>query len=189
MRVNIPSDLLTAALLAVSKEETRYYLRGVFLDPRGYLVSTDGHRAFFAKIVDKAESGVIIPTDAAAQAVKAAGKGKVIEYAIEDGKHWLIAGASRIFFVPVDGTFPQWDRIVPGAYDFENETPARFDPKYYADLGKMAKVLTGSPTKFMVSHKADMQPCGINFAGRSDCAAVLMSLKDTSPKWSGFSVG
>lgn len=188
MRVNIPSDLLTAALLAVSKEETRYYIRGVFLDPRGYIVSTDGHRAFFGKLVDRPVTGIIIPTDAAAQAVKAVGKGKVVEFDIEDGKHWLTAGSTRIFFIPVDGTFPQWDRAVPSAYAFETETAARFDPKYYADIGKMAKALTGSTTKFMISHKADMRPCGVNFSGRNDCAAVLMSLRDTSPKWSGFSV-
>lgn len=191
MRMNIPTDLLAAALVGVSKEKTRYYLRGVFVDPRGYLVSTDGHRVLFAEIADKPMDGVIIPQAAAAQAVKAAGKGVTIDYLIEDGKHWLIAGSTRIFFEPIDGTFPPWDRIVPAGDAFAQETPARFNPKYYADLGKVAKILTTSETGFRISQSAD-GPCGITFGDRTDCAGVLTPLRaaegEASRAWSGFAV-
>ena len=46
---SIPTDVLRAALVCVSTEETRYYLRGVHVEPDAddvVLVSTDGHRLF-----------------------------------------------------------------------------------------------------------------------------------------------
>ena len=46
---SVPTDVLRAALVCVSTEETRYYLRGVHVEPDAddvVLVSTDGHRLF-----------------------------------------------------------------------------------------------------------------------------------------------
>ena len=53
MEYTIPVDMIKAALLSVSKEQTRYYLGGVLMQRReGVLriVSTDGHRMFIGAI-------------------------------------------------------------------------------------------------------------------------------------------
>ena len=48
MKINVNAALFAAVRTAMSKEETRYYLRGVFVEPHPYggvlLVATDGHR-------------------------------------------------------------------------------------------------------------------------------------------------
>ena len=38
--LEMPLDLLRAALPAVSGEETRYYLRGIYFDPAGWIAAT-----------------------------------------------------------------------------------------------------------------------------------------------------
>ena len=46
MKINV--NYLKAAVLAVSKEETRYYLKGVAIQANEtgvFIVATDGHRA------------------------------------------------------------------------------------------------------------------------------------------------
>jgi hypothetical protein len=50
--VTAQAEFIEAALCAVSKEETRYYLKGVFLDARGFIAATNGHMAFAARCSD-----------------------------------------------------------------------------------------------------------------------------------------
>jgi len=97
IQISIDAGAIDAAMCAVSKEETRYYLKGVFLDARGFIAATNGHMAFAARcdaIADKlvdvrpgyptdALAGVIIPGDAIAQVGKAAGKSKGLCYVVE----------------------------------------------------------------------------------------------------------
>ena len=68
----VPAAMLRAALICASTEQVRYYLNGVYVDPKGYLVSTDGHRAFIGKIElsgAPAFDGWIIPRDAIKRAL------------------------------------------------------------------------------------------------------------------------
>lgn len=193
MQINIPADFIDAALQAVSKEETRYYLNGVFLDARGFIASTNGHIAFAAKCPDArklegvtpasipgALAGVIVPDTALAQAVKGAGRGKPDAFTIErnvQGLWWIIYGNARVHFAPIDGSFPEWHRIVPTAP--ETLTAAHFDPKYIAALGNMAKALRGGKkgeaTAFRL-HQDGLNPALVTFP-REDCLAVLMPMR------------
>lgn len=204
MQINIPAAFIDAALCAVSKEETRYYLKGVFIDARGFIAATNGHIAFAARCADarKLEGvafdlpgslpGIIIPADAIAQAVKAAGRVKPDAYVFErdaQGLWWILYGNARVHFAPVDGTFPDWTRIVPVAP--EALTAAHYDPKYIAALGNMAKALRGGKkgeaTAFHL-HQDGLNPALITFprkcetihdtpGPREDCLAVLMPMR------------
>lgn len=69
----IATDLLKAALVCASSEESRYYLRGVHLATSGHMVTTDGHRMFVARLTDRPTVDVIVPYDAVAAAIKMAG--------------------------------------------------------------------------------------------------------------------
>lgn len=200
IQISIPAGIVDAALLATSKEETRYYLKGVFLDARGFVVGTNGHMAFAAQcdaIVGKLDDvrpsypsealpGVIVPSDAIAQANKAAGRSKGLCYVFErdaQGLWWILYGNARIHFAPVDGSFPSWNRIVPDAP--ETLTAGHYNPLYLAALGNMAKALNDggkdSTTAFRL-HQAGENPALVTFRNgdgdtRTNCVAVLMPMR------------
>jgi DNA polymerase III sliding clamp (beta) subunit (PCNA family) len=105
--ITIPTDLLRAALICASTEKVRYYLNGVYVDPLGYVVSTDGHRLFCGKIdvSDLPEfNGWIIPSDALKRALTGY-KNETID--ISPNR------CGDMSCLSVDGTFPDWRRVIP----------------------------------------------------------------------------
>ena len=178
----IPTDLLKAALFCASNEESRYYLRGVHLATSGHMVTTDGHRLFCAKLAEAVSQDVIIPLDTVKAALKLAGKrAETIEL---NGN--TLGG---VVFTPVDGTFPDWRRVIPAAdgYQSGDGKPAHFNPDYMHDIGQMSRAL-GSKTgvAFQIHGWDSGSPHGVTFAERTDCFAVIMpmrTVKEATP-WS-----
>lgn len=83
-------------------------------------------------------------------------------------------------FQPVDGTFPDWRRVIPPADGFkpgEDKTPAHFNPDYIYDLGQMSRALGGSVSSFKIHAWDKESPHGVTFAGREDCFAVIMPMR------------
>lgn len=173
----IATDILKAALLCASSEETRYYLRGVFLSTTGHLVTTDGHRLFCAKLAEAAPADVIIPLDTVKAALKLAPKKAAT---IELNGNTL----GGIVFTPVDGTFPDWRRVIPpidGYKPGEDMTPAHFNPDYVYDLGQMSRALgSKTGTAFRIHAWDKESPHGVTFADRADCFAVIMPMRPNS---------
>lgn len=169
----IPTDLLKAALYCASSEESRYYLRGIFLSTSGHMVATDGHRLFCAKLVESPSADVIVPYDAVTAALKMVGA-RVKEIDVDGTK------VASIIYTPVDGTFPDWRRVVPTGLekpsDKADDAPGRvhYNLSYVGDLAKMGKVLDGAPMLHPVSAS---HPCLVTFGGREDCFAVLMPMR------------
>ena len=184
----IPTDLLKAALLCASNEETRYYLKGVHLSTSGHMVTTDGHRMFVAKLAEAVPADVIIPLDSVKAALKIAGPRAIV---IELNGNTL----GSVTFVPVDGTFPNWRAVLPAgegaayAPTTPEEAPhlAHFNPEYVGDIGKMSKILSGAVGSFKLQVWTATNPAGVTFAGRDDCLAVLMPMRrptgDVVPEW------
>ena len=193
---------VTAALQAVSDEKARYYLCGVFFDARGYIVATNGHILFAAKCADAGKlidvrpsyasattaAGVIVPTDAIQQAIKAAGRAKPATLDLSRdtlGQWWLAYGAARVAFKPIDGIFPDWTRVVPAVP--EQRQIAHYQPQYIAALGAMAKALRpgekDAGLTFTLYQNSDA-PALVTFnrkatkpeetGPRADCLAVIM---------------
>lgn len=200
LSITVNAAHIDAALCAVSKEETRYYLQGVFIDARGFIASTNGHMAFAARCPDAikaadcrpayapdALAGVIVPHAALTQAIKAAGKSKGLCMVFERdtlGQWWILYGNARIHFAPIDGTYPDWTRIIPQMPDAL--TAAHYQPLYIAALGNMAKALRsgkkGDATAFHL-HQDAGNPALVTFpdddnAARTDCCAVLMPYRN-----------
>lgn len=170
----IPTDLLKAALYCASNEESRYYLRGVHLSTSGHMVTTDGHRLFCAKLAEAVSQDVIIPLDTVKAALKLAGKrAETIEL---NGN--TLGGVT---FTPVDGTFPDWRRVIPPIDGFspgEDQTPAHFNPDYIYDLGQIARALGSKTGTFFKIHAWNREsPHGVTFAERTDCFAVIMPMR------------
>jgi DNA polymerase-3 subunit beta len=207
--VTVPAAHVNAALQAVSDEKARYYLCGLFFDARGYIVATNGHILFAARCSDagkltdcrpsyapdSAMAGVIVPTDALAQAIKAAGRSKGPDMTINrdaQGQWWILHGNARVAFTPVDGTFPDWQRVIPSAP--ETLTPAHFDPRYIAAIGNMSKALRDGKkdgASCFTLHQDGDNPALVTFnravtynadtlspvGPRDDCLAVIMPMR------------
>jgi DNA polymerase III sliding clamp (beta) subunit (PCNA family) len=107
----------------VSTEEARYYLNGVFLEPHplgigAILVATDGHR--LAAIYDK---DAIVPRPAimatpkeliaAVKKIRATGDFLLFERGEKFDDVKAEAGAMTLKTHEIDGTFPDWRRVIP----------------------------------------------------------------------------
>jgi DNA polymerase III subunit beta len=132
--------LIDKTQFAISNEETRYYLNGIFLhtlDVEGHMmlraVATDGHR--LARVEIPAPDGaigmpgVIVPRKAVAEVQK------LIEDASMDVRVEISAAKARFTFGPstssgsasagqvvltsklIDGTFPDYMRVIPSGND------------------------------------------------------------------------
>lgn len=110
------SRLFGKAALAMSTEETRYYLNGIYLHPTDQgitAVATDGHR--LAKVwCDQKENfkGVIVPRKTVGIVRNVFTIGDV-EVSISVGKIRFDAGDTVIVSKVIDATFPDYTRIIP----------------------------------------------------------------------------
>jgi DNA polymerase-3 subunit beta len=168
--IEVPTAVLKAALVCASTEQVRYYLCGVYVDPKGFLVSTDGHRAFVGKIDltgIPAFDGWIICRDVLKRALTGY-KAETITIAPDR--------VGNILCQPIDGTYPDWRRIVPS--DLSGVT-AQFNPAYIADLGKMGDLLRGKRKGSLAAHihHNGEGPAAITFPEVDDCFAVLMPIR------------
>ena len=175
-------DMLEAALICASREETRYYLNGVYVDPAGLVVSTDGHRLFAGDFTPDnsratlpAFEGWIIPRDALQRALKAAPK-----RAKDPAARVLEISPERVGDVvcrPVDGSFPDWRHVIPDAVTPDGKA-AQFDGAYLSDFDKIAAILSGARGKaFCTLHPNGDSPAPVTF-GDAPAIGVIMPVRD-----------
>lgn len=111
--------LLGKAAFAMSTNETQYYLNGVYLHPAGgelVAVATDGHR--LAKVtspVDADFEGVIIPRKTVAEVRKVV-SGETVKVSVNQFKIRFDMGGTVITSKVVDGTFPDYNRVIPAKH-------------------------------------------------------------------------
>ncbi|WP_298328865.1 DNA polymerase III subunit beta [Asticcacaulis sp.] len=117
--------LIDKTRFAVSTEETRYYLNGLFLhtlteDGSGYLraVATDGHRLALAEMPapDGAmgSAGVIIPRKTIDQARRLLDDGTgYVELTVSPAKIRFNFGTAALTSKIIDGSFPDYGRVIP----------------------------------------------------------------------------
>ncbi|MFN5381796.1 MAG: DNA polymerase III subunit beta [Alphaproteobacteria bacterium] len=130
MKFKISSEILRLLLdktrHAISNEETRYYLNGVYLhahnaedsSPLLRAVATDGHRLARAQTVlpEGCENmpGIIIPKKTVAEVIKLLDSyvGEV-QVALAPNKIIFAIGSSVITSKLIDGKFPDYERVIP----------------------------------------------------------------------------
>jgi DNA polymerase-3 subunit beta len=185
----IATDILKAALFCASSEEARYYLRGVHLATSGHLVTTDGHRMFVARLTESPAADVIVPYADVQAALKLAGaRCKDIEVTVDVTGSALLQVTGKIHsiaYTAVDGTFPDWRRVVPTGEELPSNKPedlpgaVHFNHAYIGDFEKMAAILCGkADTAQSVLHPVTASaPCLVTFGDRADCFAVLMPVR------------
>lgn len=121
---------------AMSTEETRFYLQGVYLHPTKDFdlcgASTDGHRLY--KVTTPAHvdfPGVIVPRKTVMELVKVLDIGDVT-VSVSETKIKFDMGATVIVSKVIDGTFPDYTRAIP-ANNHNHVTGSAAEMKQAAD--------------------------------------------------------
>ncbi len=144
-RFRIPSVVLRGLIdrsrFAISTEETRYYLNGIYLhtakgDAGEMLraVATDGHR--LARVETELPAGaagmpgVIVPRKTIAELRKLLDEaGEDVEVALSDTRIQFTVGTVMLTSKLIDGTFPEYDRVIPR----DNDKVLRVGKRDFAD--------------------------------------------------------
>ncbi len=119
------AGMLGRSRFAVSTEETRYYLNGIFLhtvDDTLYAAATDGHRLARIKMTrpEGAEDieGAIIPRKAVGEILKVIDDFDTdVKVALSNSKIRVEMGNLVFVSKLVDGTFPDYGRVIPTGND------------------------------------------------------------------------
>ena len=122
-------NLIDKTRFAISNEETRYYLNGIYLhaaenDGNALLraVATDGHRlAQIDMAIPKGAEGipgVIVPRKAVSEVHKLIEDlDKVVKVELSDTKIRFVIGNVVLTSQLIDGTFPDYGRVIPEGND------------------------------------------------------------------------
>ena len=175
----------------MSTEETRYYLNGVLFenvvgdDGKVALraVATDGHRC--AVLAIKAAENLVLPTvefsrifpaKAIAMLAKLGKKNEnntFIEFTIDDMKlHIKDFTADAAEFMCVDGTFPDYRRVIPAK-------PAgviAFQAQYVGEVAKALRAV-GKTGVIALCFDAPTGPFHVDVKGEDDLTLVIMPHK------------
>jgi len=142
-------ELIDRTRFAISTEETRYYLNGIFLhatDSAGApvlrAVATDGHR--LARIEEPLPEGaagmpgVIIPRKTVNEVRKLAEETQdEIAIRLSETKIRFEIGTVHLTSKLIDGTFPEYDRVIPRG----NDKILRVSKKEFAEaVGRVAAI-------------------------------------------------
>ncbi len=121
--------LLEKTRFAISTEETRYYLNGVYLHAANNqgasvlrAVATDGHRLARMEVglPEGAEQipGVIIPRKTVGELYKLVEEGgEKVEISLSESKVKFAIGDAVLVSKLIDGTFPDYERVIPTGND------------------------------------------------------------------------
>ncbi|WP_454853579.1 DNA polymerase III subunit beta [Rhizobium binxianense] len=123
--------LIDRTQFAISTEETRYYLNGIFfhtIESKGDLklraVATDGHRLARADVDAPSGSegmpGIIIPRKTVGELQKLVDNPEaIVTVEVSDAKIRLTIGDIVMTSKLIDGTFPDYQRVIPTGNDKE----------------------------------------------------------------------
>jgi len=129
-------QIIDKTRFAISSEETRYYLMGIFLhvaDDQLKAAATDGHR--LARVTVARPDGadgmpdVIVPRKAVAELRKLIDELEgTVEISLSPTKVRFGLGSAVLTSKLIDGTFPDYNRVIPTA----NDKLLKLDPKSFS---------------------------------------------------------
>jgi DNA polymerase-3 subunit beta len=132
-------NLIEKTRFAISTEETRYYLNGIYLHEAGNgtllrAVATDGHRLAQAEVKRpegaKGMPGIIVPRKTVLEVVKLfEGHDGDVEVSLSSSKIRFSAANLVLTSKLIDGTFPDYERVIPR----NNDKVLEADTKLFAD--------------------------------------------------------
>lgn len=204
MKVTLNVRHLLAANLFASKEETRYYLNGVFVKrEKGVLVivATDGHRlAKFEAKSKGADFATIIPASLLKK-IKVGKKSHADIELVKDGNLLTFHYEGASFTEKeIDGTFPDYTRVLP---DIEGKAAAEaaerakksqaeraaayvkepsgfkigFNPSYLGAFADVAAMIERKGAGIGIEMSGASDPARITFSGVPEFVGVLMPMR------------
>jgi len=141
--------LIDRTRFAISTEETRYYLNGIFLHaaeaeggPVLRAVATDGHR--LARVEEPLPSGaagmpgIIVPRKTVTELRKLLDEvSGEVAVSLSETRIQFAIGATKLTSKLIDGTFPDYDRVIPRG----NDKVLRVDKKDFNDaVGRVSAI-------------------------------------------------
>ncbi len=147
--------LLEKTRFAISTEETRYYLNGVYLHAANNqgaavlrAVATDGHRLARMEVglPEGAEQipGVIIPRKTVGELYKLVEEGgEKVEISLSESKIRFAVGDAVLVSKLIDGTFPDYERVIPTG----NDKVMEVDGKEFARAVDRVSVITSEKSR------------------------------------------
>ncbi|MBI2367180.1 MAG: DNA polymerase III subunit beta, partial [Deltaproteobacteria bacterium] len=115
-------EMIERTLFAVSTDETRYSLNGVYIEETGggnvRMVSTDGHRLAFEERALGAlglVKGVILPRKGLGELKKLveSGDDDVVSIGFRENMGLVTKGKADLFMRLIDGDFPDYTKVIP----------------------------------------------------------------------------
>ncbi len=181
------AELIDRTRFAISTEETRYYLNGIFLhvtdedEPLLKAAATDGHRlARFTLSRPEGAAGmpdVIVPRKAVGELRK------LLDEAL-DGNVLIDLSASKIRFTLggeggvvltsklIDGTFPDYSRVIPTA----NDKLLKVDPKlFFSGVDRVATIATEKTRAVKIGLDHDRVTLSVTSPDNGTAAEELMA--------------
>lgn len=197
--VQIDLRVLHAVSLMASKEETRFYLNGVYVEAfkdHVKYVATDGHRMVAVRVAIASPETVVgpllgswvVPTEICRAYKPKKYKNVIDDTAIlsRDGDADLRlqqVGCTCQVFKPIDGTFLDWTRVIPGGLgqltgliDYEEKSGPRgimFNSAYIADFAKFGAMMESGLPRLAFNSGG---PAAVIF-NDSNILAVIMPMR------------
>jgi DNA polymerase-3 subunit beta len=113
-------DMVDQTIFAVSDDETRYFMNGVFfekVEDKVIMVATDGRRlAYIAKDIHSSIqdfNGIIIPPKVLNVLTKRAGDEGSVSISVTDKIIFIKFGSYNLSSVLLEGQFPNYRRVIP----------------------------------------------------------------------------
>ena len=159
------AGLLDKVRFAMSSDETRYYLNGVYLHSSGDMLkcaSTDGHRLAVAETSKPKKfdlkTGVIIPRKTVNEVRKILEEvGGEITVSINKNKISFMIGDVFIQSKLIDGTYPDYERVIPQG----NEKLLTVDVSSFVSAVDRVSVVSNEKTRGI---KVEIIPCEVSLS-------------------------
>lgn len=147
--------LIQKPSFAVSNEETRYYLNGIYLHVAGEgadkvlrAVATDGHRLARIEVALPAGAdgmaGVIVPRKAIQELRKLLENGEGdVEVSLSETKIRFVYGDAVLVSKLIDGNFPDYERVIPSG----NDKLMEVDCKVFKDAVDRVSVISSEKSR------------------------------------------
>lgn len=147
--------LIEKPSFAMSNEETRYYLNGIYFHTAGSgadktlrAVATDGHRLARIEVALPAGAdgmpGVIVPRKVIYELKKLLAESESdVSISLSESKIRFIVGSAVIVSKLIDGNFPDYERVIPSA----NDKIMEVDRKLFAQAVDRVSVISSEKTR------------------------------------------
>jgi len=196
MMINLKA--LKAVALFCSKDETRYYLKGVNLQFRSdhvIMVATNGHmlsviKQDFADPLDSIIPDTIVPIELIDR-IKLHRATDYAELYVDGRRVSMTYMGATYQDGSIDGSFPDYRRVIPASVSGET---AQFDPQYITIFAKAKAMLSGIKSPLVTISHNGLSPALMDWVQCDDTHilgfGVLMPVRQQTlltapPAWAG----